>query len=524
MEGLMQDFPLTMHHIVWRMERLYARKEVVTKQAAGVHRYTFGDLVARAKRLCNALTRLGVKRGDRVATLAWNNWRHLELYFAVPCMGAVMHTLNLRLSPEQLAFIANDADDSVVFVDESLKPLLDAFADRVPSIRRVVVLNDADYEALLAAEEPEYAWPQLDENTPMAMCYTSGTTGHPKGVVYTHRSTFLHTMATLQKDSIGISEQDVLLPIVPMFHANAWGLPYAAGMCGATLVFPDRFMGDAEAMIDLALSERATFLFGVPTIWVGVLQKLGERALPRVHTVMCGGSAIPRALMEAMDGRGLPMLHAWGMTETSPMATASRPRREHEPSRHLDMRLTQGTPVPGVELRICDLDSGAELPWDGVAFGEIQVRGPWVCRGYHNAADTTRMTDDGWFRTGDVATVSAEGYVTVVDRAKDVIKSGGEWVSSVELENAIMTHPKVLEAAVVGLPHPKWQERPVGFVVPRPEHRDSICADEIIAHLSAHFMKWWLPDEIRFIDEVPKTSVGKFDKKTLRAKAAPLGT
>ena len=331
-------------------------------------------------------------------------------------------------------------------------------------------------------------------------------------------------MVLLQKDAIGISEQDVLLPIVPMFHANAWGLPYAAGMCGATMVFPDRFVGDPEAMIELAAAENATFLFGIPTIWVGVLQKLGERALPRVHTVMCGGSAIPRALMTAMDARGLPLLHCWGMTETSPLATASRVRREHEPSTHLDIRLTQGAPVPCLEMRICDLDSGAELPWDGVAFGEIQVRGPWVCAGYHNAADATRMTSDGWFRTGDVASVSPDGYVTVVDRAKDVIKSGGEWVSSVELENAIMSHPKVLEAAVVGLPHPKWQERPVGFVVPRPEHRDSIQADEILAHLQPHFMKWWIPDEIRFIDEVPKTSVGKFDKKTLRAKAAPLAT
>jgi len=329
-------------------------------------------------------------------------------------------------------------------------------------------------------------------------------------------------MAVLQKGVLGVDESDVILPIVPMFHANAWGLPYAAGMVGAKFVFPSRWMGDPEAVIELASSERATILAGVPTIWVGVLQKLGDRRLPDVHTVFCGGSAVPRTLLEQMDARGLRLVQAWGMTETSPVATVSLPRSWHDGAEHLDVRATQGATVPGVELRICDLMSGEELPWDGVAFGEIHVRGPWISSGYHNDADPTRITADGWFRTGDVATVSLDGFVSIVDRTKDVIKSGGEWISSVELENAILAHPKVLEAAVVGLPHPKWSERPVGYVVLRPEFRDDQCADEILAHLGQRFEKWWLPDEIRFIDEVPKTSVGKFDKKVLRARAEPL--
>ncbi|HEX7191792.1 MAG TPA: long-chain fatty acid--CoA ligase [Thermoanaerobaculia bacterium] len=516
----MQDFPLNLHHIVWRIEKLFARKEIATLRDSGMHRISYGEMALRARKLATVLQNLGVRQGDCVATLAWNNWRHLELYFAVPCIGGVLHTLNLRLSPEQLTFIANDAKDTVVFVDESLAPLLDRFVRDVPSIRRVVVLGD-EYEQLIAGAEPLREWPAVDENAPMAMCYTSGTTGHPKGVVYSHRSQFLHAMGVSQSAALGLLESDVVLPIVPMFHANAWGLPYACGMIGASFVLPDRFMGDAEAMIQLAMNEGVTILSGVPTIWVGVAQKLAGRKLPKVRKVFCGGSAIPRALMKAMDGESLTMVQAWGMTETSPVATVALPRSWQDGDL-LDIRTTQGPPVPCVELRICDLDSGVELPWDGVAFGEIQVRGPWVCSGYHNAADATRMTSDGWFRTGDVATVSPDGFVSIVDRAKDVIKSGGEWVSSVELENAIMAHPKVLEACVIGVPHEKWQERPVAYVVPRGEHRDSICADEILDHLSQHFMKWWLPDEVRFIDEVPKTSVGKFDKKVLRARAEPL--
>ncbi len=529
----MQDFPLTLQHVHGRAERLFARKEIVSKTAGGLHRTTWGEVAARARRAAAALARLGVQSGDRVATLAWNHSRHLELYLAIPCMGAVLHTLNLRLSPDQLAHIINDAEDSVIIVDDSLLPLVERIRDRIACVRHIIVMREwetvdrgatpaaADYETLLAAESG-FTWPTLDERDAAAMCYTSGTTGNPKGVLSTHRSLFLHSMAALQKGAMSLDEGDVILPIVPMFHANAWGLPYAAAMVGAKFVFPGRWMGDPEAMIELAAAERATVLAGVPTIWFGVLQRLGERRLPDVHTIICGGAAVPRGLLEQMDARGLRIVQAWGMTETSPLATISLPRSWHDQEDYLDIRASQGAPVAGVELRICDLVTGDELPWDGQAFGEIHVRGPWVCSGYFRNADPERMTADGWFRTGDVATLSPDGYVSIVDRTKDVIKSGGEWISSVALENAIISHPKVLEAAVIGLPHPKWSERPVGYVVPRPEFRDAISADEILTFLGAQFEKWWLPDEIRFIEEVPKTSVGKFDKKVLRANAEPL--
>ena len=528
MLGLMQDYPLTLHHILWRMERLFSRKEIVTKTAAGVHRYTYGDFTLRVRKVAAALARLGVREGDRVATLAWNNYRHLETYYAVPCMGAVLHTLNLRLSPDQLAFIANDAGDTVFVVDDTLLPLFEKFAGQLKTLRHAIIVTDSgvtregmhDYETLLAAESGDFTWPELDERTAAGICYTSGTTGHPKGVVYSHRSNFLHTMAVVQPTAAGLTESDVTLPIVPMFHANAWGMPYAAGMVGAKFVFPDRWMGDPEAMLALAESERVTCLSGVPTIWVGMLQKLAEGSLPDVRQIICGGSSVPRALMEAYQKRGLTLLQAWGMTECSPLGSVAYPRSWHDDP--MPARASQGPPVPGVEWRIADLQTGDELPWDGVAFGEVEIRGPWVTSGYLNGADPTRITADGWFKTGDVATITPDGYMNIVDRAKDVIKSGGEWVSSVELENAIMAHPKVLEAVVIGVPHPKWQERPVGYVVPRGEHRDSITAEEILAHLEAKFVRWWLPDEIRFVSEVPKTSVGKFDKKTLRAMAEPL--
>jgi len=538
MKGLMQDYPLTVQHMLWRVGRLFDKKEIVTRREADLHRYRYTDMHRRVGQLANVLTRLGVRPGDRVATLAWNNYRHLELYYAIPCMGAVLHTLNLRLFPDQLEFTIRDAGDSVLFVDRTLIPVLNQVAGRIPSVRTIVVLNDGgplpehglgemlDYETLLAAESPDVDWPTLDEWSASAMCYTSGTTGNPKGVVYSHRSQFLHAMCVIQKDALGLGEHDVILPVVPMFHANSWGIPYAAGLAGCKLIFPDRFMGDGQVVLDLAESEGATFLAGVPTIWINLLgtMRKTERRLPKVHTVICGGSAIPRSLMEGMDGLGLRMLHAWGMTETSPIGSVGVVRSWVPEEQALETRLKQGVPAPGVEIRIADLATGEELPWDGVAFGEIQCRGPWIASGYHNDADPGKITEDGWFRTGDVATMDPDGYITIVDRTKDVIKSGGEWISSVELEGAIMAHPKVLEAAVIGLYHSKWQERPVAYVVPKPEHRDSdvLTAEELREFLGDRVARWWLPDEIRFIDEMPKTSTLKFDKKALRASADPI--
>jgi len=534
----MQDYELSLQHVLWRVERLHQKKEVVTKREQGVHRMTNGEMVPRVNKLAGALKRLDIKPGDRVATLAFNNHRHLELYYAVPCMGAVLHTLNLRLFPQHLEFIINDAEDKVLFVDQALLPLLKPLQGKIPSVRQIVLMTDApaaahsengvgemlDYEGLLNAESDAYPWPKLSERMAAAMCYTSGTTGNPKGVVYSHRSQFIHTMGVLQADNLALREQEVVLPIVPMFHANSWGLPYACGMAGCKVLLPDRFMGDAKSIVELAEQEGATILAGVPTIWLNTANYLKEtgKRLPKVHTVICGGSAVPRALMEAMDALGLPILHAWGMTETSPLGSVSRPRAGTTPEDALDARLTQGAVVAGVEIRISDPATGEELPWDGVAFGEIQVRGPWIARGYHNGYDPGKLTEDGWFRTGDVAKIQPEGYIQIVDRTKDVIKSGGEWISSVELENAIMAHPKIMEAAVIGLAHPKWDERPVAFAVPKPEFKGKVTQEEVIDFLKDKVAKWWLPDEVRFIDEVPKTSVGKFDKKVLRTSAEPI--
>ncbi len=541
MVSTMMDYPLTLQHVMNRGRQYFPKTEVVTLTPDGYDTTTFADIFARVERLAGALQALGVKRGDRVATLAWNSARHYELYFAVPCMGAVLHTLNLRLAPHQAGYIVKDAADSVIFVDADLFPLLNGIKDSLGSVKHIVIMGGPipenteglppvhDYEALLASAPASFDWPKLDEHEPASMCYTSGTTGNPKGVVYSHRSSYLHAIAVTQVDTIGLSNRDVVMPLVPMFHVNAWGLPHAAAMVGSKLVFPGRFMGDPTRMAQTIHDHRVTLPAGVPTIWIGMVQVLSQRTdldMTSVERVVVGGSAAPASLIAAMDEKRLPLLHAWGMTETSPIATISRLKNtlaNKSPDEKLAYRAKQGFAVTGVDLRIMNLDTGEEAPWDGTTFGEIQVRGPWITGSYYHGDDQEMGASkfmDGWFRTGDVATIDAEGYIQIVDRTKDVIKSGGEWISSVQMEGIIMGNPKVLEAAVIGLPHPKWAERPVAIVVPKPEFKDTLTKEDIIQGLESQVAKWWLPDEVLFVDALPKTSVGKFDKKVMRAQIA----
>ncbi len=533
MQGTMQDRPLRLNHFVERAERYTPSKLIVSGTATGVEQRTYGEWAERTRKLVSVLDSLEVPPEARVATFAWNSARHLELYFAAPCSGRVLHTLNIRLFPEQLTYIVNHAEDDVIFVDRSLLGLLTPLLPSFRTVRHLVVMDDGgeapnpegvsvlNYEELLSAAEPAEFF-LGDENAAAAMCYTSGTTGNPKGVIYTHRSTYLHTLSVLQADSIGVCESDTVMPVVPMFHANAWGLAHAGVATGANLVLPGPRMTPA-ALADLIVEQRVTVPAGVPTIWMGVLPELKGRDTSALRTIPCGGSAVPKALSEAYrEQLGLPILQAWGMTETSPIASVAITRSwlADLPEDELaDLRASQGPAVLGVELRIVDQETGAELPWDGSTRGELQAAGPWIASGYYNddrSADS--FTPDGWLRTGDVAVMTPDGYVRIVDRTKDVVKSGGEWISSVELENEIMAHPAVAEAAVIGLPHPKWGERPFAAVVIRPEM--TLTQAEVLEFLSGRVANWWLPDEVVFIDEIPKTSVGKFSKKDLRDQFA----
>ncbi|MEY2406855.1 MAG: hypothetical protein QOG39_1771 [Acidimicrobiaceae bacterium] len=534
MQGLMQDFPLTLPHFFRRAERLYPEKEVVTATATGLERTNYGTWAARTRKLGGALDDLGISEDGRVATFAWNTARHLELYFAAPCTGRVLHTLNIRLFPEQLVYIVNHAEDEVIFVDRSLMGLLWPLVDQFTTVRHFVLMDDGkgdvpspdggrpihDYEDLIDAAEP-VEFDVQDENRAAAMAYTSGTTGNPKGVVYSHRSTFLHTMGALLSDGVGAKESDVVLPVVPMFHANAWGLAHAGVACGAKLVMPGPNL-TPTAIADLIEGERVTIAAGVPTIWMGVLPELKGRDTSSLRAIPCGGSAVPRALSEAFkDQVGLPIMQAWGMTETSPIASVARIKSSLEANLSeddkADLRCTVGQISLGVEFRVVDPVSLEERPWDGETSGELQVRGPWVAKEYYNDPRSPEsFTKDGWLKTGDMAVVTPDAYIKLVDRTKDVIKSGGEWISSVDLENTIMGHPKVAEAAVIGISHPKWSERPLACVVVKPG--EEITKDELLEWLAPKVAKWWLPDDVVFIDEVPKTSVGKFSKKDLRDK------
>ena len=530
MTGLMMNYPLTLTHVLERAFSLFPNQQIVSRMPdGGMHRYSYADYYERVHRLAHLLDRLGIQRSDRIGTLCWNSFRHLELYFGVTCYGAVLHTLNLRLAPDQLAFIINHAEDQVIFCDHSLLPILDSIRDQLTTVRHIVVLPDdgsGDYEDLLA-ESPAYpySWPALEENEACAVCYTSGTTGNPKGVLYSHRSIFLHSMSLCMVDVFALTEQDTIAQFVPMFHANGWGLPFAALMTGARIVLSGRHLTPADIAF-LIESEKVTFTAGVPTLWMTLYSYLETHPhdLSSLRMIPVGGSAMPRQFIEDYANKyGIKIRCLWGMTETTPIGTFAHLKHDLPEGREFDYTSRHGMPLPCVDLRIVDAD-GHELPWDGETMGELQVRGPWVTAGYFkdddNRIDTPHPTSfmDGWFRTGDVATVDTHGYIQIMDRTKDLVKSGGEWISSVDLENAIMGHPKVMEAAVIAVAHPTWQERPLALVAPHPEFRDSITKAEILEYLSGRVAKWWLPDDIEFLDAVPKTSVGKFNKKALREK------
>ena len=541
LDGRMMDFPLSITHLLERGRALFPDVEVVTRRAdKSLARSTYAATYGRAERLGRALARLGVKPGECVATLAWNHQQHLECYLGLPACGAVIHTLNLRLHPDELAFIANDAKDVVAIVDQSLLPLFEMFRSRVPSLREVLVVRagDAplpegthDYEALLAAEAttphddgmatpPGSPFRYGDERSAAMVCYTSGTTGSPKGVVYTHRSTVLHALVCSMSDMMGLRSEDVVLPVVPMFHAAAWGLPYTAFTNGAKLVMPGPHL-DPTSLLDLMAGEGVTVAAGVPTIWNGILALLDEHPrrwnLSRMRTMIIGGAAAPPAMIQGFAERhGLDVCHAWGMTETNPLGTLARVTpavRARGVEATFKAKTSQGVPAAFVELRHVD-DSGGVLPWDAKAMGELEVRGPWVANSYLGDAGLDRFTKDGWFKTGDVVTIDPDGYLRITDRSKDVIKSGGEWISSVALENALMAHRAVLEAAVFAAPHPKWDERPVAAIVLRPGHEAGEA--DLRKHLEGHFTKFWLPDFFLFLESIPKTSTGKFLKKKLR--------
>jgi fatty-acyl-CoA synthase len=520
----MQEGPLLISGILRHGQHVYGESQVVTVEADGYRTATFAEVGARAERLAKALAKVGVGPGDRVGTFCWNNQTHLEAYLGIPSMGAVLHTLNIRLFPEQLAYVIDHAEDKVIIVDGSLIPLLARVYDELKSVETVIVVGEGDssalgdtlsYEVLLDAEEPGIEWPELDERDAAAMCYTSGTTGNPKGVVYSHRSTVLHSMASTSASSIGMTERDRLLVIVPMFHANAWGTPYAGFMVGTDLVMPQMFL-QGEHLARIIAEQRPTLACGVPTIWNDLLRVAADPSvdLSSLRHVTAGGSAVPRTLIEAFrDRAGVPLTQGWGMTETSPLAALALPPAGAPAEEEMDYRVKAGRIVPGVEVRVVAED-GEILPNDGESVGEFEIRGPWVTASYYKDPDPDRF-HHGWLRTGDVGTLDPQGFMQITDRTKDVIKSGGEWISSVALENEVMAHPDVFEAAVVAVPDPRWQERPLVCVVPVPGAAPT--AAELVEFLEGRVARWWLPERWAFMEEIPKTSVGKFAKLALRA-------
>ncbi|ELZ08326.1 acyl-CoA synthetase [Halovivax asiaticus JCM 14624] len=532
----MSGYDQTLEPFLWRAEAIHSDREIVARTHEGINRYTYGEYADRARQLANALDALGIEEGDRVGTFCWNHERHFETYFGVPNMGAQLHTINPLLPDSHIQYIVEDAADRVIFVDPSLaEKLAGAYdPDAFESVEQFVVIGDevpdvsleplTDYESFIADQSTEYDWPDLDQEDMAGMCYTSGTTGKPKGVEYTQQMMWSHTMAMLTPQGLGIEDSDVVMPIVPMFHVNAWGMPFAATAAGAKQVFPGPAPDPAD-IAHLIEEEGVTITAGVPTVWLGLLEYANENEvdLSSLERVVIGGAAAPKAVIEQFDDLGVEVVHAWGMTETSPVGAVAHLTDEMERAPYgtqVDKRSKQGLIVPGLEFKVVG-DDGEEIAWDGEAFGELLIRGPWVTTEYHERPEANETDFEGsWLRTGDIVTVDEEGYIEIVDRADDVIKSGGEWISSQELENAIMSHESVSEAAVIGVPHERWQERPVAMVVvPEATDRDQLT-EELKAMLREEYPKWWLPDGFEFIDEIPKTATGKFSKMDLREQYA----
>jgi fatty-acyl-CoA synthase len=528
----MMDTQLTLTSMIKRTEQYFPKKKVISRTQNGVQTFTYKETVSRMKRLGNVLESLGVKKGDRVGTVAWNHHRHLEAYFAVPSMGAVLHTINIRLSQEHLSYIINHAEDKVLLVDEDLLPLIESIKDELDTVQAFIIMTDINilpdtslhpvysYEELLEKADTTYEFTaEIDENDPAGICYTSGTTGKPKGVVYSHRGIYLHSMALSMKDTVGLSESDIVLPVVPMFHANAWGMPFAATWMGATQVFPGPNM-TPKVIAEMIEEHQVTFSAGVPTIWLGLLKEFEEGTYntSSLRALLCGGSAAPKGMIRTFESKyGIPFLHGYGMTETSPLVSITR-IKSYQSDLSVDERLEilskQGLVVPGIEIKAVN-ENGEVMP-DGNEMGELLIRGPWIADSYYKGDRDSDAFQDGWLHTGDVVTIDEEGIVKIVDRTKDLIKSGGEWISSVDLENAIMAHESVFEACVVSVPDPKWQERPVACIVLKDGLEHQVTKEAIMEFLKPQFAKWWLPNEVIFMDEIPKTSVGKFLKAKLR--------
>ena len=536
MFGQMMDRPLLISSIARHAELQHPRREIVSITADNPrHRYTYRDAFARARKLANALKRLDLQQGDRIATLAWNDYRHFETYYGVSGSGFVCHTINPRLFEDQIVYIVNHAEDRWLFLDPMFVPLVEKLQSRLPKLEGCVVMTDdahmpntqlpraRSYESLIAGESDRFEWPEFDERTASSLCYTSGTTGDPKGVLYSHRSTILHCYASALPDAMALSAHEVVMPVVPMFHVNAWGLPYSCPMVGAKLVFPGSKMGDAETLQALIEEEQVTFSAGVPTVWQGLtayLEKTGKRVESLSH-VLSGGSAVPIALMDQLRERhDVEVVHAWGMTETSPIGTirCQSPEARALPEEHREaLRARQGRTVFGIELKVAGED-GSEVPRDGKTFGALKVRGPWVAAGYYKRSGDDVFEEDGWFNTGDVATICPLGYMQITDRTKDVIKSGGEWISSIELENLAVAHPAVAQAAAIAIPHPKWQERPLLVAVLKPGA--VLTAEELLQFFAGKVAKWWIPDDVVFVEKLPLTATGKLSKLQLRQQFA----